>query len=154
MPVPAWPPRSRQSEKARASTLIVKHANRLARDSDLAGYLKIEVRKAGASLEVIDEAKDDPIRAAVDKMLAELERIRGSQRMKFVYASKKGRGEWTGGVPFGYRVVVESSNLSRRNSRSPSVSALFVLKAKRFERSLRHSTRNGFRHARASYGTR
>jgi len=128
--------------QGRASTLIVKHADRLARDSDLAGYLKIEVRKAGASLEIIDEAKDDPIRAAVDKMLAELERIRGSQRMKFVYASKKGRGEWTGGVPFGSESLPESSNLSRRNSPSSSVSALFVLKGKRFERSLRHSMRN------------
>jgi DNA invertase Pin-like site-specific DNA recombinase len=88
----------------RASTLIVKHVDRLSRDSDFAGYLKIEVKKSGGRLEIIDEAKDDPIRAAVDKMLAELERIRGSQRMKFVHASKKSKGLWTGAVPFGYRV--------------------------------------------------
>jgi DNA invertase Pin-like site-specific DNA recombinase len=113
--------------EGRASTLIVKHADRLARDSDLAGYLKIEVKKAGASLEIIDEAKDDPIRAAVDKMLAELERIRGSQRMKFVYASKKARGEWTGGVPFGYRVI--AGKLERIVAEQPIIERISALRA-------------------------
>lgn len=90
--------------EGRATTLIVKHVDRLSRDADFAGYLKVELKKRGGTLDIIDEAKDDPIRAAVDKMLAELERIRGSQRMKFVHATKKGRGLWTGRVPYGYRL--------------------------------------------------
>ncbi len=88
----------------RATVLMVKHADRLSRDSDFAGYLKVEVKRAGGSLVILDEAKDDPIRNAVDKMLAEMERIRGSQRMRFVHASKKARGLWTGGVPFGFEL--------------------------------------------------
>jgi len=111
----------------KASTLIVKHADRLARDTDLAGYLKIEVKKAGAALEIIDEAKDDPIRAAVDKMLAELERIRGSQRMKFVYAAKKDRGEWTGTVPFGYQLV--GGKLERVAAEEPIIGRIAALRA-------------------------
>lgn len=113
--------------EGRASTLIVKHADRLARDTDLAGYLKIEVKKAGASLEIIDEAKDDPIRAAVDKMLAELERIRGSQRMKFVYAAKRDRGEWTGAIPFGYRIV--AGKLERVATEQPLIRRIETLRA-------------------------
>ncbi len=88
--------------ESRAGVLIVKHVDRLSRDQDLAGYLKVELKKAGGVLEVLDEVKDDPIRKAVDSMLAELERIRGSQRMKFVYASKRQKGEWVGPVPFGF----------------------------------------------------
>jgi DNA invertase Pin-like site-specific DNA recombinase len=87
-----------------ASTLIVKHADRLARDSDLAGYLRVQVRRAGGQLIVIDEAKNDPIRNAVDKMLAELERIRGSQRMRGVHAARRAKGlPSLGPAPYGFQ---------------------------------------------------
>ena len=112
----------------RASMLIVKHADRLSRDSDFAGYLKIEVRKSGGRLEIIDEAKNDPIRAAVDKMLAELERIRGSQRMKFVHAAKKSKGLWTGAVPFGYHLG-EDQKLHPVASEQPVIRRIEALRA-------------------------
>lgn len=38
---------------------------------------------------IIDESKDDPICAAGDKMLVELERLCRSQRMKFAYVLQK-----------------------------------------------------------------
>ena len=87
----------------KAEALIVKHADRLARDSDLAGHFRITVKEAGGRLVVIDEAKDDPIRQAVDKMLAELERIRGGQRMKTWNAERKAKGLPAGYAPFGMR---------------------------------------------------
>lgn len=87
-----------------ASVLIVKHLDRLARDTDLAGYLRVQVKRLGCSLAVIDEV-DDPIRRAVDSLAAELERIRGSQRMRFSHRMRKQQGLWTGGAPFGYRLV-------------------------------------------------
>ncbi|MDD5305518.1 MAG: recombinase family protein, partial [Elusimicrobia bacterium] len=87
----------------KAEALIVKHADRLARDSDLAGHFRVTVKEAGGRLVVIEEAKNDPIRMAVDKMLAELERIRGSQRMKTWNAERKARGLSAGPPPFGMR---------------------------------------------------
>jgi DNA invertase Pin-like site-specific DNA recombinase len=85
----------------KAEALIVKHADRLARDSDLAGHFRVTVKEAGGRLVVIDEVKDDPIRQAVDKMLAELERIRGSQRMKSWNAQRKAQGLPAGPAAFG-----------------------------------------------------
>ena len=82
-----------------ASVLIVKHADRLSRDGDLAGYLRVRVKREGGTLVVIDEAKDDPIRKACDQMVAELERIRGCQRMKSWHSEKRRRGERTGRRP-------------------------------------------------------
>jgi site-specific DNA recombinase len=85
-----------------ASVLIVKHADRLSRDTDYAGHLRTIVKEAGGRLVVIEEAKDDPIRRAVDKMLAELERIRGSQRMKTFHAIRRAAGLPAGPAPYGY----------------------------------------------------
>lgn len=59
---------------------------------DRVGFLLAVGAVAGGHLVVIDEAKDDPIRRAVDKMLAELERIRGSQRMKTWNGERKAKG--------------------------------------------------------------
>lgn len=88
-----------------ASVLVVKHVDRLSRDSDFAGFLKVELRRIGVRVEVIDEAKDDPIRQAVDQLAATLERIRGSQRMKFSHRMRRSKGIWTGGAPYGYGLV-------------------------------------------------
>jgi DNA invertase Pin-like site-specific DNA recombinase len=86
----------------KAAALIVKHADRLARSTDLAGYFRVMVEEAGGRVVVIDEAKDDPIRNAVDKMVAELERIRASQRMKSWNAHRKAHGLPTGPPAFGF----------------------------------------------------
>ncbi len=87
-----------------ASVLVVTHVDRLARDSDLAGYFRVTVKRAGGTLAVIAEAKDDPYRKLLDSMLAEMERLRARERMRFTYAAKKKRGEWVGGAPFGFRL--------------------------------------------------
>jgi DNA invertase Pin-like site-specific DNA recombinase len=88
-----------------ASVLVVKHVDRLSRDNDFAGFLKVELRRIGVRVEIIDEAKDDPIRQAVDQLAAALERIRGSQRMKFSHRMRRSKGIWTGGAPYGYSLV-------------------------------------------------
>jgi site-specific DNA recombinase len=87
-----------------ASTLVVKHADRLSRDADLAGHLRVIVKRAGGTLLVLDEARDDPYRKLLDSMLAEMERLRGRERMRFTYAQKAARGEHVGAVPYGYRL--------------------------------------------------
>lgn len=112
----------------RASVLIVKHADRLSRDSDLAGYLRHEVKKAKGSLVVLDEAKDDPIRNAVDKMLAELERIRGSQRMKSFHASRRAKGLTAGPAPFGFEAGADGK-LVPVAEEAPTVETIKALRA-------------------------
>ena len=87
-----------------ASVLVVTHVDRLARESDLAGYLRVTVKRAGGTLAVIAEAKDDPYRKLLDSMLAEMERLRARERMRFTYAEKRRRGEHVGPVPFGFRL--------------------------------------------------
>lgn len=118
----------------RASVLVVRHADRLSRDSDLAGHLRVEVKRAGGRLEVVDEAKNDPIRLAVDKMLAELERIRGSQRMKTFHATRKAKGLHAGPAPFGFQKGPDG-RLERDAERWPVVER--ILSARAEGRSLR-----------------
>lgn len=115
-------------ESGRASVLIVKHSDRLSRDSDLAGFLAVQVKRAGGRLEIIDEAKNDPIRTAVDKMLAELERIRGSQRMKTFHATRKAKGLPAGPAPFGF-TVGEDGKLVPLASEYPTVERVRSLRA-------------------------
>jgi len=110
-----------------ASALIVKHADRLARDSDLAGHFRVTVREAGGNLVVIDEAKDDPIRRAVDKMLAELERIRGSQRMKTWNAERKVKGLTAGPAPYGFEKGPDG-RLRPVKSEAPTVARILALR--------------------------
>ena len=88
----------------RAEVLIVTHADRLARSIDETGHARVEVKRAGGRVDVISEAKNDPVRQAVDQMLAELERIRGSQRMAAWNAARKAKGLPAGPPPFGYRI--------------------------------------------------
>jgi site-specific DNA recombinase len=87
----------------RARVLIVKCEDRLARATNLAGHFRVEVEEAGGRVVVIDEAKDDPIRCALDRLIAEVERIRGSQRMKAWNARRKAQGFPTGSAPFGFQ---------------------------------------------------
>ena len=110
----------------RASVLVVKHVDRLSRDSDLAGYIKVALKRIGGTLQIIDGVEDDPIRAAVDKLAAELERIRGSQRMKFSHRMRRERGLWTGGAPFGYRVV--DGKLAAIDAEQPVIAKIATLR--------------------------
>jgi site-specific DNA recombinase len=89
--------------RSRAATvLIVTHADRLARSSDLAGHYRIVVQEAGGRVVVVAEAKDDPIRCALDRMIAEVERIRGSQRMKTWHAYRRAHAFPAGPAPYGF----------------------------------------------------
>lgn len=111
-----------------ATALIVKHADRLSRDTDYAGYLRTLVKEAGARLVVIEEAKDDPIRQAVDKMIAELERIRGSQRMKTWNAGRKAKGLPAGPPPFGFKTGTDGK-LAPLATEAPTVEKIRSLHA-------------------------
>lgn len=95
--------------EGRASVLIVKHVDRLSRDSDLAGFLKVTVKRAGGKLVVLDETEKSPMERLFDQVVAEIERLRGSERMKFVYAAKRSKGEWVGPVPFGFRLAQDGT---------------------------------------------
>lgn len=110
-----------------ASVLIVKHIDRLARETDLAGFLRTSIKRAGGSLVIVDEAKADPYRRLLDGMLAEMERLRARERMKFTYAAKKQRGEWVGPVPYGYRLGANGS-LVPEPSEAPTVERITALR--------------------------
>ncbi len=112
----------------RASVLIVAHSDRLARDTDLAGYLRVRVKQAGGRVIAIGEAKDDPIRAALDRMLAELERVRGSQRMKFFHAARKAKGLHAGPAPYGSRTGADG-RLESVPEEAPVVERIAAMKA-------------------------
>jgi site-specific DNA recombinase len=90
--------------RGEAQVLLVTHADRLARDIDEAGHARVEVKRAGGKVDVIAEAKHDPIRHAVDKMLAELERLRASERMRVWNAARRARGLPSGPAPYGFAI--------------------------------------------------
>jgi len=106
----------------RAGILVTKHADRLSRDVDLAGFLKTSIKRAGGSLVILDEVKSDPYRKLLDGMLAEMERLRARERMKFTYAAKKERGEHVGPVPFGFRL--EGTQLVSEPAEIPTVARI------------------------------
>lgn len=85
-------------ESGAAQVFIVKHADRLSRDSELAGFLRVTVKRAGARLDII-EAKTDRQSQAVDTFTSELERLRGCERMIAWHREKAIRGERTGRLP-------------------------------------------------------
>jgi DNA invertase Pin-like site-specific DNA recombinase len=112
----------------RADVLIVTHADRLARNIDEAGHIRVEVKRAGAKVDVIAEVKDDPIRSAVDRMLAELERIRGSQRMAAWNAGRKAKGLPAGPAPYGFRIGGDG-HLAAEPSEMPTVGRIKAMRA-------------------------
>jgi DNA invertase Pin-like site-specific DNA recombinase len=103
-----------------AEALIVRHADRLARGSDLAGYFREEVRRAGARLVVISETTD-PMR------LAELMRLNCSQRMKTWNADRRAKGLPAGPPPYGYRIG-EDGKLEPEPSETPTVERIIELR--------------------------
>lgn len=111
-----------------AEVLVVVHVDRLARNIDEAGHIRVEVRRAGGKVDVISEVKDDPIRQAVDRMLAELERIRTSQRMVAWNAQRRAKGLPAGPPPFGYRIGADG-RLERVDSETPVVERILRLHA-------------------------
>lgn len=112
-----------------ASVVIVRHVDRLSRDSALAGYLRVRVKRAGGRIEIIEEAKNDPIRRAVDTMLAELEKLRASERMKSFHATRKASGLYSGPVPFGMRTDAEG-RLEADPATAGTVARILALRAK------------------------
>lgn len=120
----------REVEEGRAVAVIVAHSDRLARDTDLAGYLRVRLKQAGGSVIAVGEVKGDPIRAAVDRMLAELERVRGSQRMKFFHATRKAKGFHAGPAPYGFRTGADG-HLEPVPKETPVVERIVAMKAER-----------------------
>ena len=91
-------------QSGEADVVVVTHVDRLARSIDEAGHIRVEVKRAGGKVDIVSEVKNDPIRQAVDRMLAELERIRTSQRMAAWNAQRRAKGLPAGPAPFGYRI--------------------------------------------------
>ncbi len=112
----------------RADVLVCCHADRLARSVDEAGHIRVEVRRAGGRVDVVAEVKDDPIRQAVDRMLAELERIRTSQRMAAWNAQRRAKGLPAGPPPFGSRIG-EDGRLEPEPSEAPIVERILGRRA-------------------------
>ena len=84
------------------SVVLAIHVDRLARDLDLAGHLRILVKRAGGRIEIIG-AKTDPMGRLFDDIWAEYERQRGADRMRSFHATRKARGLYSGAVPYGMR---------------------------------------------------
>lgn len=118
----------REVEEGRAQAIIVAYSDRLARDMDLAGYLRVRVKQAGGRVIAIGEAKDDPLRLLVERLLAELERFRGSQRMKFFHATRKAKGLRAGPPPFGFRTGADG-RLEPEPAETPTVERILRLRA-------------------------
>lgn len=87
----------------RASVLVVPDVDRLARDADLIGFLRVTVARSGGKVLVIaDEGESDEVRL-IRQLLAQFERNRIRARMKVWSAARKAKGLPMGYAPFGYR---------------------------------------------------
>jgi len=78
-------------EDGRARVLLVRDLSRLARDTDLIGFLRVTVRRLGGELKVIGESEDTMYRF-FDGLKAQMVRQAASDRMKLWAESRKRAG--------------------------------------------------------------
>jgi DNA invertase Pin-like site-specific DNA recombinase len=94
-------------DTAKAGVLLVAKRDRLARNSEIAGFITYSVRKAGARVLSADGANgedmNDRMMRTLQDMFAEQERFEIRRRTKAALAAKKARGEHLGGVPYGFQ---------------------------------------------------
>lgn len=86
-----------------ASTLLVCDVDRLARDGDEIGHIRVEVRRAGGKVVVISEAGASVELVAVRQLLAVLEREKIRARMRTWSAARLAAGKSMGPAGFGFR---------------------------------------------------
>lgn len=93
----------------KGDVLATYKPDRLSRSSETRALIKYFVRKKGATLEYVDgspvdgTSKMDIILEHTNSMIAELERMIISERVKTAYTVKRQRGEVMGFIPYGWR---------------------------------------------------
>lgn len=92
-----------------AQVLIVTDVDRLARDSDVAGHARVEVRRAGGEVVVISEVGAGVEVVAVRQLLATLEREKIRARMRTWAGARRAAGKHLGNTPYGSRLGLDGS---------------------------------------------
>lgn len=87
--------------EGRTRTLIVADADRLARDTDEAGYIRTVVKRAKGRLIVLSEVNEGIEVVAVRQLLAVLEREKIRSRMRVWAKARKAQGLRMGPAPYG-----------------------------------------------------
>lgn len=108
-----------------ASVLVVPDVDRLARDSDLIGFLRVTVERSGGTLMVIaDEGESDEARL-LRQLLAQLERNRIRARMRVWSAARVAKGLPMGYAPFGFRKAPDG-RLEAVESEAPTLERILA----------------------------
>lgn len=109
----------------RASILVVPDVDRLARSSDLIGFLRVTVERAGGTLLVIaDEGESEEARL-LRQLLAQLERNRIRARMRVWSAARVAKGLPMGAAPFGFQKAPDG-RLEAVESEAPVVERILA----------------------------
>ncbi|MEI7837260.1 MAG: recombinase family protein [Planctomycetota bacterium] len=88
-----------------AQVLIVTDVDRLARDSDVAGHARVEVRRARGRVVVISEVAQNVETIAVRQLLATLEREKIRARMRVWAGARRAAGKHLGNTPYGAKMT-------------------------------------------------
>jgi site-specific DNA recombinase len=113
--------------RGEASVLMVTDADRLARDSDVAGHARVEIRRAGGKVVVISEVDAGVEVVAVRQLLATLEREKIRARMRTWSAARVRKGLHMGPPPFGTRVAPDGT-LQPEPAEAPTVARILDLR--------------------------
>ena len=113
--------------RGEASVLIVTDVDRFSRSGDEAGHARVEIRRAGGRVDVISEADADPYRIAVNRLLADLERVKTQARMRTWAAARRSKGLPMGFAPYGFRKGA-NGRLEREESEAPTVQRIVGLR--------------------------
>ena len=89
--------------RGEASVFIVTDTDRFSRSGDEAGHARVEIKRAGGRVDVIAEGDADPYRIAVNRLLADLERVKTQARMRTWAAARRSKGLPMGFAPYGLR---------------------------------------------------
>jgi len=117
-----------------AGLLVVAKRDRLARDVIVGATIELQAERNGAVVVAADGAGNgDGAEAQLMRRLldafAEYERAIISARTKVVLASKKARGERTGGIPYGYSLSDDGVHLVPRQDEQRTIQAAKALRA-------------------------
>jgi DNA invertase Pin-like site-specific DNA recombinase len=123
-------------EEHGAGVLVAAKRDRFARDMAVALVLEWATKNAGAQLVSVDHGVDDGadevallIRKTLDDMLAQVERLRASQRTKAALAVKRSRGERTGYVPLGHKLGADGVHLEVDEVEARALERILALRA-------------------------
>ena len=117
-----------------AGVLLVAKRDRIARDAMIALIVEAEVAKAGAVIVSTDGSGNgngptDKLVRTILAAVAEHERAMIAARTRAALASKRARGQRTGGVPFGFRLTADGSTLEADPAEQAMVARIHALSA-------------------------